>query len=60
MKLASKQLLALGLRPTEVIDLQDHAQEEGIELRVLAQKILRDWLHDHRKANLTGEGGVTT
>lgn len=41
MKLASKQLLALGLKPTEVIDLQDRAQREGVELRVLAQRILR-------------------
>lgn len=46
MKLASKQLLALGVKPTEVIELQDHAQEEDVELRVLVQRIIREWLKD--------------
>jgi len=50
VKLASKQLLSLGMKPTEVIELQDHAQEESVELRVLVQRILRDWLHERRTA----------
>ena len=48
MKLAAKQLLALGVKPAEVVELQDHAKKEGVELRVLVQRIIHDWLHARR------------
>jgi len=44
VKLASKQLLALGIKPSEVVELDHRAEGEGIALRELVQAILRDWL----------------
>lgn len=44
MKLASKQLLALGLNPSEVVELDNRAEGEGVALRELVQAILREWL----------------
>lgn len=48
MKLASKQLLALGMKPSEVVELDDRAEGEGVALRELVQAILRGWLSERR------------
>lgn len=44
MKLASKQLLALGVNPTQIRLLDEQAEAEGIELRQLVQRIIANWL----------------
>lgn len=44
MKLAAKQLLALGVPPQEIVALDQHAEEQGMALRDLVQAIVRAWL----------------
>lgn len=44
MKLAAKQLLALGVNPTQIRQLDEAAEAQGLELRQLVQAILGGWL----------------
>lgn len=48
MKLAAKQLLALGVPPTHIRELDEHAEQRELELRELVQGILRSWLNSRR------------
>lgn len=48
MKIAAKQLLALGVPPQQIVELEKRAEGEGVTLRELVQAIIRDWLHDRR------------
>lgn len=45
MKLAAKQLLALGVSPTLIRELDERAEEEGVQLRELVQRVLREEAH---------------
>jgi hypothetical protein len=45
VKLAAKQLLALGVHPTLIRELGERADLDGLELRQLVQYLLRDGLH---------------
>lgn len=47
MKLAAKQLLALGVNPTQVRLLDEHAEDISLELRELVQRIIADWLRSN-------------
>jgi hypothetical protein len=48
MKLAAKQLLALGVPPHLITELDARAENEDKALRELVQTIIRDWLTDQR------------
>lgn len=48
MKLAAKQLLSLGVPPTHIRELDEHAEKREMELRELVQGILRAWLNARR------------
>lgn len=48
MKLAAKQLLALGVKPQQIRQLDDAAEERDLELRQLVQFIIRSWLLGNR------------
>lgn len=48
MKLAAKQLLALGVSPTQIHELDEHAEGADLQLRELVQRIIREWLQERR------------
>lgn len=54
MKLAAKQLLALGVNPTQIRELDEAAEEREVPLRNLVQTILGDWLAARRMPSYDG------
>lgn len=45
MKLAAKQLLALGVNPTLIRELDERADGEDLQLRELVQRLLGEGIH---------------
>lgn len=50
MKLAAKQLLALGVSPSHIRELDELAEGEELQLRQLVQRIIAQWLQERRAA----------
>lgn len=52
MKLAAKQLLALGVPPQQITTLDYEAALREISLRELVQSIVREWVEANRRETL--------